>query len=63
MTGTMLNVGLRLSRQYAQNAMLEMFNQLNVAPAVTAVAQDSRPSTDAYTSSIYCVVFDPADAS
>jgi uncharacterized repeat protein (TIGR01451 family) len=60
-TGAMPNVRMRLSHRFAQNAMLEVFNHLNVDPAATAVATDIRPSTDPTRPSLYRVDFDPVD--
>ncbi len=60
-TGAMPHVRMRLSHRFAQNAMLEVFNHLNVDPASVPLGQEIRPSTDPARPSLYRVDFDPVD--
>jgi uncharacterized repeat protein (TIGR01451 family) len=60
-TGAMPNVRMRLSHRFAQNAMLEVFNHLNVDPDATAFGPDVQPSTDPTQPSLYRLDFDPVD--
>lgn len=61
-TGAMPNVRLRLSHRFAQTAMLEIFNHLNVDPeASDRFGREIRPSTMPEAPSCYRVDMDPVD--